>query len=105
MSRGLSSVGSGQTAYNFNIPASGGDAVIVGVYENGDVWTDISRIGPDPAARLASALSKIGIILDCNKIWTFWKMADSKLNLSLADPLAIAQSVRFAIDFGNSASA
>ena len=54
-------MGTGQTAFNFYAPGPNGDAVLIGVYENETVWTDIVGIGPEISAKLAFELAKIGI--------------------------------------------
>lgn len=92
------SVGSGKTAYNFYASAGGADAIVIGVNENREVWTDVARLGSEVAARLSSALAKMGIVLDPTKSWTYWKNEDSRLDLALADTTAIAEAVKEAID-------
>jgi hypothetical protein len=98
------SVGSGKTAYNFYAPAHEGDAVILGVYETGEVWTDVARLGPERAAVLGSALAKAGIILDCSKMWAFWRTTESRVDLASIDPLEVAAAIRVATDFEHPAS-
>lgn len=98
------SVGSGKTAYNFYAAADDGDAVILGVSETGEVWTDVARLGRERATRLASALANDGIILDCGRMWTRWRTTDSRVDLAGIDCLKVAEAIRFAIDFERSAS-
>jgi hypothetical protein len=88
------SVGSGKTAYNFYASTGDGDAIIIGVTESREVWTDVARLGQDVAVRLALALARVGMTLDVTKKWTYWKIAGSKLDLALADPSSIAEAVR-----------
>ena len=92
------SVGTGQTAFNFYFPGPSGDAVLIGVYENESVWTDIVGIGPEISAKLAVELAKIGIDLDTGKQWCFWKQNGAKFRLEVADPLEIAGVVRKVLD-------
>jgi len=93
------SVGSGQTAYNFYCPAGQRDAIVVGVHENGEVWTDVSALGAERASRLASDLARHKIKLDVTKKWAFWQVGRARLNLATADPVVIAESVRRAVDY------
>ena len=80
-------------------PATGnGDALIIGVYENNEVYTDVGRLGKERAERLSEELAKSDITLDSTKSWTFWKVGNSKLDLSQVDPSAIAEAVRWALD-------
>lgn len=58
------SVGSGRTAFNFYTPTDHGDVILIGVYENGDLWTDILGLGPELADSFASELSNLDIQLD-----------------------------------------
>jgi hypothetical protein len=88
------SVGSGQTAYNFYASTCDGDAIVIGVYESGEVWTDVARLGQDVAARLAAALARVGILLDVTKKWTYWKIGGLRLDLAVADPNSIAEAVK-----------
>ena len=92
------SVGSGKTAYNFYASTDNGDAIIIGVSETDEVWTDVARLGVLRAGRLSLALAESGIVLDLSKNWTFWKAGDSKLALALVDPTAIAEAVREALN-------
>jgi hypothetical protein len=92
------SVGSDQTAYNFYCPTEAGDAIVVGVYEKGEVWTDVAALGTERVMRLVSALARQGIGLDATKKWAFWRMGQARLNLGTADPALIAEAVRRAID-------
>jgi hypothetical protein len=91
------SVGSQQTAYNFYCPTQQGDALVVGVHQNGEVWTDVRRLGADRAKRLASGLAQQGINLDVTKEWAFWRVGRAKLNLEAANPVAIAEAVQGAV--------
>jgi hypothetical protein len=92
------SVGTGQTAFNFYAPGPYGDAVLIGVYENETVWTDIVGIGPEISAKLAAELAKICIDLDTEKQWCFWKQNGAKIKLGVANPLEIAGAVRKVLD-------
>jgi len=87
------SVGSGKTAYNFYIPSEGGDAVILGIYEDGRIWTDLMGIGNEVANRLSSALNNIGVELDHTKQWQFWRRGNELLNHHNEDPVEIAKCV------------
>src|SRR5215467_8835107 len=91
------SVGSEQTAYNFYCQSERGDVIALGVYENGEVWTNVAGLGPERAKRLASELAKQQIVLDVTKEWAFWRAARGKLNLAAADPVLVAEAVRTAL--------
>ncbi len=91
------SVGSRQTAYNFYCPTEQGDALVVGVHQNGEVWTDVRRLGAERAVRLALGLARQGIKLDVTKEWAFWRAGRAKLNLEAADPVVIAEAVQTAV--------
>ena len=92
------SVGTGNTAFNFYVPGPNGDAIIIGVYQNEDVWTDILGLGSEMAGTLASELSKIGIYIDTGKQWCFWKRDGANLKLRDADPIEIAGVIRVCLN-------
>ena len=92
------SVGTGNTAFNFYVPGPNGDAIIIGVYQNEDVWTDIVGLGSEMAGTLASELSKIGIDIDTGKQWCFWKRDGANLKLRDADPIEIAGVIRVCLN-------
>jgi len=94
------SVGTGTTAYNFYAPTSAGDAIIIGISEAGDLWTDVFRLGGDRAERFSIALAKSGIVLDASKMWTRWKAVDGRLDLTRVDPTAIAEAIGEALGVG-----
>jgi len=87
------SPGSGQTAFNFYLPTETGDAIFLGVYEDGRVWSHIKTIGKVISDQLAGALSYVGISLDTSKEWAFWKRKGATLKLQDEDPLEIARIV------------
>jgi hypothetical protein len=91
------SIGSEQTAYNFCCPSERGDVIVLGVYENGEVWTDVAGLGPERARRLASELARHQVVPDVTKEWAFWRAGRGKLNLAAADPVLVAEAVRTAI--------
>ena len=91
-------VGTGQTAFNFYVPGSNGDAIIIGVYQNEEVWTDIIGIGPEIASTLASELAVIGIDIDAGKQWCFWKRDGANFKLGDVDPIEIAGAVKKVFD-------
>jgi hypothetical protein len=71
--------------------------IALGVYESGEVWTDVAGLGAERARRLASELAKQRVVLDVTKKWTFWRTGRGKLNLAAADPVLIAEAVRSAL--------
>ena len=88
------SVGTGKTAFNFYVPGPKGDAIIIGVYQNEEVWTDIAGIGSAIASAFTSELAKSGIDIDPDKQWCFWKRDGANLKLRDADPIEIAGAMR-----------
>jgi hypothetical protein len=92
------SVGSAETAYNFYCPTERGDSIVLGVYQNGHLWTDLAALGPERAMILATGLAGQGIELDLTRKWTFWRAGRTKLNLRDADPVMIAEAVRRVLD-------
>jgi hypothetical protein len=90
------SVGSGQTAYNFYVSGPSGDALIIGLYESGELWTDIAALGSERAARFAVALARTGVAIDEEKKWCIWKKYGMKVNLGDLDVVAVAEAVRAA---------
>ena len=88
------SIGTGQTAFNFYVPGLNGDAIIIGVYQNGEVWTDILGLGPEISDKLSLELAKIAIEIDTGKQWCFWKFDGVNLNLKNTDPVKIAKAVK-----------
>jgi hypothetical protein len=94
------SVGTGRTAYNFYAPTGASDAIIIGLLESGDVWTDLAGLGKERAERFSAALAKTGIVLDASKTWTRWKAVADKLDLTQVNATAIAEAVREALSIG-----
>jgi len=88
------SVGSGKTAYNFYASGADADAIVIGMDEANAVWTDVAGLGPERATRLSCALSKLKIILDVKKKWTFWRYHDARFRLAPSDAPAVAEAVR-----------
>jgi len=89
--------GSGKTSYNFYVPCKRGDAIFLGVYEDGRVWSHITPLGKDTADRLASALSTSDITLDTSKDWHFWRKNGQMVNLYNENPIEIANLVTNAL--------
>jgi len=87
------SPGSGETAFNFYFPSIGGDAIFLGVYEDGRIWTDVKALDVEIASRLARELISIGVTLDTTKDWCFWRKNDKIFNLNNEDPLEVAKKV------------
>jgi hypothetical protein len=87
------SLGTGATAYNFYFPSDEKDAVVIGVYDDGRIWTDLKSLGDETANRLAEELSEIEITLDTSKEWVFWRKGGQMLYLQNEDPLKIAEKV------------
>ena len=92
-------LGSGQTVYNFYTSVEGRDALIVGVYEDGRVWTANDKLGKARMDALADELGQLGITLKTEKSWTFWCRGESKLDLHDVDldVVGVAEAVAAAI--------
>lgn len=84
------SPGSGKTAYNFYVSSDRGDAIFIGVYEDGRIWSDFRTLGEEISDRLARELSSLGITFDTSKDWQFWRKNDQMLNLHNEDSRDIA---------------
>ena len=90
------SVGSGKTAYNFYAPGEK-DAILIGLHDDGILWTDLKRLGKGRAARLSTALAELGVELPVEKSWAYWRKAGKNLNIGELDPIAIATAIREAL--------
>jgi hypothetical protein len=88
------SAGTAGTAFNFYTLD---DAIVIGVYKNGEIWTDLQRLGDDRASRLRRALSPLNIDLPFDKKWSNWKRGDNNLSVDELDPVAIAGAIRQAL--------
>jgi hypothetical protein len=91
------SPGSGATDYNFYVASHGGDAICLGVYEDGRVWSDVRGLGNETADRLTRALALLDVTLDPSREWCFWRRNDKMFNLHNEDPLDIARRVVAAV--------
>jgi hypothetical protein len=87
------SPGRGKSAYNFYVLSEEGDAVAVGVYEDGRIWTDVRALGKEMASRLVDQLASLGITVDASKEWHFWMRNNQMVNLRNEDPLQIPSRV------------
>jgi hypothetical protein len=92
------SPGSGQTTLNVYLPSHAGDSIVLGLYENGEVWTDLHKLDAQVAQHLINQLSTLNIQVDGSKEWTFWTRGGTRFRLQQfeADALALAfaESVR-----------
>jgi hypothetical protein len=91
------SVGSGQTAYNFYAPGES-DAIILGIYGDGTLWSDMKKLGPERSSKLSAALANIGIELPTTNTWAFWKRQNKTANAADLDPAAVARAIREGLD-------
>lgn len=71
--------------------------IALGVYENGEVWTDVAGLGLERARRLASGPARRQVVLDVTKEWAFWRAGGGRSNLAAPDPVLVAEAVRAAI--------
>jgi hypothetical protein len=85
--------GTGRAAFNVYVPTDSGSAIALGVEQDGRIWTDLKRLGPRCAGRLAEELSKLAIELDTSKQWTYWQRAAGRFVLSDADPTLIVEAL------------
>jgi len=54
----------------------------LGVYENGEVWTNVAGLGAERAKRLASELAKQQVLLDVTKEWALDQCSRKPLHAS-----------------------
>lgn len=92
------SPGTGQTALNVYIPVAGRDVVAVGVYANGEVWTNTAQLGTDAAAALSSELARFDIGLDESKGWSWWTTSTGRFVLGLDSAESVAEAVGAALE-------
>ena len=90
------SVGSGRTAYNFYAPGEV-NAIVVGVRDDGLLWTDLMRLGAERAARLSAALRALDIDVVAEKTWARWKRGGKPVDVADADPVMVATAIRNAL--------
>lgn len=91
------SPGSGQTAFNFYVYLQAVDqqALALGAYENGQVWSELRSLGTYNHSRLVSNLAAIEIELDesSEKSDAFWRQNGKPFELAGHDVDAIAHAV------------
>jgi hypothetical protein len=87
------SPGSGQTELNVYAPALAGDAIVAGVYANGEVWTNNRQFSPDRLASLSAELARQGIRFEEAKGWCWWQTANSRFVLDLTNAEAVAEAL------------
>jgi hypothetical protein len=88
------SPGSGETAFNVYLPVEqSSDGIILGTFENGEVWTNLKAIGNCLSEQLAICLRELGIVVDASKEWTFWVRDGSRFRLRESDAAAIAVAI------------
>ena len=80
--------GTGQTALNLYVTVpDGGRGIILGVYRDGTLWTDLKRLGPELEGGLKAALSRVNIVIgQGEKEWAFWATVDGE-KVRLGDAL------------------
>ncbi len=93
------SPGKGQTAFNayFRLPELAKDAIVVGVYKDGRPWSDIKAMGPQVAARLAARLQGLGVSIDLDRDWAFWKSKGVDFRLTASDAVKVAEAVTYVV--------
>jgi hypothetical protein len=89
------SPGTGRTDFNayVRVPEVNKDAIIVGAYKTGEVWSDLKAIGPAMAARLASHLNERGLEIDTAKGYPHWRRGSKTLLLDQEDAEPLADAV------------
>jgi hypothetical protein len=87
------SQGTGQTAINVYLPCERGDAIALGVYKNGEVWTDFKKLGHLRVQRLAQSLNELEIVVDATKEWGFWMSWSSRFILDHENAPQVATAV------------
>lgn len=88
------SPGSGQTCFNAYSHSDAVDrqCLLIGVYRNGRIWSDLKATPPPMSAALAKQLGVIGIFLNLEKEFPFWRKDNATLELceELVSPIADA---------------
>jgi len=94
------SPGTGQTAFNAYVylPAVGKHAIVAGVYKNGEIWSDFAATGTTLASSLANRLLPLGITVDHQKGYPFWRHEQSKFILNGENVSRVAEAIIDAID-------
>ena len=87
------SPGSGQTEFNAYLAGERADAIVLGVYKTGEVWTDLKDLGQPLANQLSLCLREVNIGLEPSKEWAFWMEETKRFNLNSADVVAVADAV------------
>lgn len=91
------SPGTGQTVFNFYVYSQAVDrqALALGAYENGQVWSELRSLGTYNHSRLVSNLAAIGIQLEENggKSDAFWRQRGNPFDLAGHDVDAISHAV------------
>jgi len=91
------SPGSGSTAYNFYVTTSQGDQIILGVYQDGSVWSVMKKLGEQSASSLSKALAGLGIDADASKEWCFWRKNNDYYYLETEDIEVLSEAIVSAI--------
>ncbi|MBL8943321.1 MAG: hypothetical protein JNK45_09250 [Myxococcales bacterium] len=90
--------GTGRSRVNFYLPYHGRELLLIGLYQNGDVWSDTSGLTADDGARLSAALAACEVELDASKSWSFWRRGGGRVNLADIDRLQLAEAIRGFVD-------
>jgi hypothetical protein len=86
------SLGSGQTALNVYLPNQAGDSIVLGLYENGMVWTDLHKIDERLAQLPIHRLAALNIQVDSSKEWAFWMRDGTRFMLHESEANAVASA-------------
>lgn len=89
--------GSRQTAMNVYALAAASDAIVAGVYANGEVWTNNRQFSPDRLASLSAELGRQGIRFEEAKGWCWWQTANGRFVLDLTNAEAVAEALADAL--------
>lgn len=91
------SPGGGQTEFNAYLAGELADAIVLGVYKSGEVWTDLKELGRPLSSRLSIHLRELNIGLEPSKAWAYWMVGSERFNLNSADVVAVADTVANAL--------
>jgi hypothetical protein len=89
--------GSGETNYEIYMASDRGEVLALRLRRDGRVWTDVERLGPQSARRMADALRELAIDLDTDAESSYWTRGGDRFVVSDADPLRVATAITQAL--------
>jgi hypothetical protein len=91
------STGSRQTVLNVYLPDEAADSIVLGLYDNGQVWTDFLNIDNRLALHLVDQLAALDIQVDSTKQWSFWSRDGTHFLLTESEATAVASAFAAAL--------